>query len=394
MMIRLLALILLFAAPAAAQDRSDLGRWYASFALTDTLPEADIVVQVLQVGSNPTAEVEISFYKAGTGCPPSMTPVLCKALPEESQQIEASGVRIDDDVLRAAFALPGVEGRWLLQIATANGGEASIRHERLGTGYDGRAQRGMHLCEEVMCMESIFDAVRRDPLASLGNLADDGWTQDAAGSASPIAEAPPASPSAGAGETWDIETIDGQRLGQITLSGSAGQGALNGVDPSGSANAELSLRLRRGSAEDWAVTFAGTSSEGRLLLDRARQEGTLAVDGNTRLVRLFPVEEEIFDDLPAFGIYATDYRLRGVPADRTLWVRAEPSASAARVAQLAPTARGLFVFACNPEPDNIAFDGASLSEQERILDERWCEIGQGGDAIGWVRGKFLSPIQR
>ena len=210
---------------------------------------------------------------------------------------------------------------------------------------------------------------------------------------------------------WFLDEAGGGRqFGQVMFDGESGRATLDGLRGAGQDEARLALRLRGPEAEDWTLDFDTGGTAARLILDRVTLRGTLLVDGTAHLVALsrpggmpvdpvVPADDDMHDDLheddlPGFGIYAFEYALRGVPSDRTLWVRAAPQAGAEFVGQLNPTARGLFAFACTPEPDNIAFDTGTREDRIAMLDAMWCQVGRDGMPMGWVRGAYLDPIDR
>ena len=91
---------------------------------------------------------------------------------------------------------------------------------------------------------------------------------------------------------------------------------------------------------------------------------------------------------PGFGVWATTFSLGGV--DTGLNLRTAPSPNAPIIAALPPGADDILVIAegCVPEIDQIAFDAASPTQKDAMIESRWCNV-QWNTLQGWVFGAYL-----
>lgn len=83
------------------------------------------------------------------------------------------------------------------------------------------------------------------------------------------------------------------------------------------------------------------------------------------------------------------FAVKGVAAGDVLNIRAEPSASGARIGEIPHDGQGLQNLGCRGGPAFAEWQKMSEAERKRAGLKRWCKVRYGG-VEGWVAGRFLT----
>lgn len=87
------------------------------------------------------------------------------------------------------------------------------------------------------------------------------------------------------------------------------------------------------------------------------------------------------------------FMVRGVASDDVLNIRAEPSASAAKIGEIPPDGSGLQNLGCEGGLSFAEWQEATEAEREAAQRRTWCRISYEGTQ-GWVAAQFLTEASQ
>ncbi|MGR3491986.1 MAG: hypothetical protein ACU0DW_07985 [Shimia sp.] len=415
--------------PSNLGVRDGLSPWYAGFEMRNTGRDIEIFADVIHYAGQDTAAVDIQMYAPRNAqCPEAFHPQFCADLILAASgrgfvQMQAEAVRLlatpaGQTSLFAAFRLPGAREQHILTIAEPRAeAQMSIIHPERGYDISSPAQMRPHFCEAAQCQNAVFADVRDNPGQYRGDVSAQTFRDglDHANRMASRRNGGRPEPAPGPGPTPSALTFaildeTSENLGSISFTragrGVSADGVLRGFF-TGRDDHETVFRLiseTAGALRFELTTYAGESGEqmsGSLLIsdpfgNGAVPRGTLIVGGEVFLVDLVAaipgLDPSDFGETPVIGIYATNYRLRDVPAGQAVRLRAGPSRAEPVTGTLPGATAALSMLQCAPDISAQAFSTATENGKLSMLSRGWCQVTTG-QLAGWVPGRLLEPDQ-